>query len=169
MLNLHRFLTWFACLNAASCSLLFGFESRDVRRSHRSVAVWVLLFFSCTARDGGDCCAHGATPQDGCMGQEGLKKIFSPSRPWVGACSRCFRELPSLQLKIEKLSMLTGCLRDDLVIIDSPPLRPVVDSIPLARYVEATLLVTMLGQTNSNETEGALESRVASTCPDPPA
>ncbi len=53
---------------------------------------------------------------------------------------------------IEKLSYAY-----DLVIVDSPPLRPVVDSIPLARYVDATLLVTMRGQTNANEVEEALE------------
>lgn len=53
---------------------------------------------------------------------------------------------------IEKL-----CFGYDLVIIDSPPLRPVVDSIPLARYADATLLVAMRGQTNANEVEEAVE------------
>lgn len=53
---------------------------------------------------------------------------------------------------IEKLSYAY-----DLVIIDSPPLRPVADTLPLARFANATLLVSMRGQTNSSEVEEAIE------------
>ena len=53
---------------------------------------------------------------------------------------------------IEKLSYAY-----DLVIIDSPPLRPVTDTLPLARFADATLLVTMRGQTNASEVEEAVE------------
>lgn len=53
---------------------------------------------------------------------------------------------------IEKLSYAY-----DLVIIDSPPLRPVADTPPLARFVDATLLVAMRGQTNATEVEEAIE------------
>ncbi|MFT7475341.1 MAG: capsular exopolysaccharide synthesis family protein [Verrucomicrobiales bacterium] len=45
----------------------------------------------------------------------------------------------------------------DLVIIDSPPLRPVADTLPLARISDATLLVSMRGQTNASELEQAME------------
>ena len=45
----------------------------------------------------------------------------------------------------------------DLVIIDSPPLRPVADTLPLARIADATLLVAMRGQTNTLEVERAME------------
>jgi succinoglycan biosynthesis transport protein ExoP len=45
----------------------------------------------------------------------------------------------------------------DLVIIDSPPLRPVVDTLQLARIADATLLVSMRGQTNASELEEAME------------
>jgi len=44
-----------------------------------------------------------------------------------------------------------------LVIIDSPPLRPVADTLPLARMADATLLVSMRGQTNAVEVERAME------------
>ena len=53
---------------------------------------------------------------------------------------------------IEKLSYAF-----DLVIIDSPPLRPVADTLPLARLADATLLVSMRGQTNASELEQAME------------
>jgi capsular exopolysaccharide synthesis family protein len=45
----------------------------------------------------------------------------------------------------------------DLVIIDSPPLLPVADTLPLARIADATLLVSMRGQTNAAEVERAME------------
>ena len=45
----------------------------------------------------------------------------------------------------------------DLLIIDSPPLRPVSDTLPLARIADATLLVSMRGQTNAVELEQAME------------
>lgn len=45
----------------------------------------------------------------------------------------------------------------DLLIIDSPPLRPVSDTLPLARIADATLLVSMRGQTNAAELEQAME------------
>lgn len=53
---------------------------------------------------------------------------------------------------IEKLSYAY-----DLVIIDSPPLRPVADTLPLARVADATILVAMRGKTNSSEVEEAME------------
>jgi non-specific protein-tyrosine kinase len=45
----------------------------------------------------------------------------------------------------------------DLVIVDSPPLRPVADTLPLARIVDGTLLVGMRGQTNAKEVDQAME------------
>lgn len=45
----------------------------------------------------------------------------------------------------------------DLVIVDSPPLRPVSDTLPLARMADATLLVSMRGQTNAAELAQAME------------
>ncbi len=45
----------------------------------------------------------------------------------------------------------------DLVIIDAPPLRPVSDTVPLARIADATLLVSMRGQTNAVEVERSME------------
>jgi capsular exopolysaccharide synthesis family protein len=53
---------------------------------------------------------------------------------------------------IEKLSFVY-----DLVIIDSPPLRPVADTLSLARMADATLLVSMRGQTNAVEVQRAME------------
>ena len=53
---------------------------------------------------------------------------------------------------IEKLSYAY-----DLVIIDSPPLRPVADTLPLARVADATLLVALRGQTDATEVEEAVE------------
>ena len=45
----------------------------------------------------------------------------------------------------------------DLVIVDSPPLRPVADTLPLASVVDATILVAMNNQTNATEIDQALE------------
>lgn len=45
----------------------------------------------------------------------------------------------------------------DLVIIDSPPLRPIADTLPLARIADATLLVSMRGKTNSVDVQDAME------------
>jgi len=45
----------------------------------------------------------------------------------------------------------------DLVIVDSPPLRPVADTLPLARIVDGTLLVGLRGQTNAKEVDQAME------------
>ncbi len=45
----------------------------------------------------------------------------------------------------------------DLVIIDSPPLRPVADTPPLARIADATLLTAMRGQTHARTIEHAME------------
>lgn len=45
----------------------------------------------------------------------------------------------------------------DLVIIDSPPLRPVADTPPLARIADATLLVSMRGKTHAKTVEHAME------------
>lgn len=45
----------------------------------------------------------------------------------------------------------------DLVIIDSPPLRPVADTPPLARLVDATLLVAMRGKSKRYEINHAME------------
>lgn len=45
----------------------------------------------------------------------------------------------------------------DLVIIDSPPLRPVADTLPIARIADATLLVSMRGKTNAVEVREAIE------------
>ena len=43
------------------------------------------------------------------------------------------------------------------MIIDSPPLRPVADTLPLARIADATLLAAMRGQTNAKEVDQAME------------
>ena len=61
------------------------------------------------------------------------------------------RSVPAQEF-IEKLSYAY-----DIVIIDSPPLRPVTDTLPLARVADATLLVSMRGQTNASEVEEAIE------------
>lgn len=45
----------------------------------------------------------------------------------------------------------------DLVIIDSPPLLAVSDTLPLARIADATLLVCMRGRTHAGEVERAME------------
>lgn len=45
----------------------------------------------------------------------------------------------------------------DLVIVDAPPLRPVADTLPVARIVDATLMVAMRGQTNGKELAQAME------------
>lgn len=45
----------------------------------------------------------------------------------------------------------------DLVIVDSPPIRPVADTLPLARIADATLLVAMRGKTTSTDLQQALE------------
>lgn len=45
----------------------------------------------------------------------------------------------------------------DLLIIDSPPLRPVADTLSLARIADATLLVAMRGRTNAAEIREAME------------
>jgi capsular exopolysaccharide synthesis family protein len=55
----------------------------------------------------------------------------------------------------EFLQKLTSAY--DLVIIDAPPLRPVSDTVPLARIADATLLVSMRGQTNAVEVERSME------------
>ncbi|MDW3178129.1 MAG: polysaccharide biosynthesis tyrosine autokinase [Acidimicrobiia bacterium] len=53
---------------------------------------------------------------------------------------------------IEKLSYAY-----DLVIIDSPPLLPIADTLSLARICDATLLVSMRGRTNAAEAQEAVE------------
>lgn len=45
----------------------------------------------------------------------------------------------------------------DIVLIDSPPLRPVSDTLPLARIADTTLVVAMQGKTTQRELEQALQ------------
>ena len=61
------------------------------------------------------------------------------------------RSVPAQEF-IEKLTYAF-----DLVIIDSPPLRPVADTLPLARITDATLIAAMRGQTNAKEVDQAME------------
>ncbi len=81
---------------------------------------------------------------------EGLLSVI-PAGTSALPPAELLRSVPAQEF-IEKLSYAY-----DLVIIDSPPLRPVVDTMPLARVADATLLVSMRGQTNASEVEEAIE------------
>ncbi len=81
---------------------------------------------------------------------EGLLSII-PAGTSAIPPAELLRSVPCQEF-IEKLSYAY-----DLVIIDSPPLRPVADTLPLARFADATLLVSMRGQTNATEVEEAIE------------
>ena len=81
---------------------------------------------------------------------EGLVSVI-PAGSSDSPPAELLRSVPAQEF-IEKLSYAY-----DLVIIDSPPLRPVADTLPLVRIADATLLVSMRGQTNAAEVEQAME------------
>lgn len=81
---------------------------------------------------------------------QGLVKVLPAG---VGGTS------PADLLRSSKAEELIGKLTDiyDYVIIDSPPLRPVSDTLPLARMADATLLIAMSGSTKAKELDHAME------------
>ncbi len=81
---------------------------------------------------------------------EGLVSVI-PAGTSASPPAELLRSVPAQEF-LEKLSYAY-----DLVIIDSPPLRPVSDTLPLARIADATLLVSMRGQTNAAELDQAME------------
>ncbi len=81
---------------------------------------------------------------------EGLLSVI-PAGSSGSSPADLLRSVPAQEF-IEKLTYAF-----DLVIIDSPPLRPVADTLPLARIADATLLAAMRGQTNAKEVDQAME------------
>lgn len=81
---------------------------------------------------------------------EGLLSVI-PAGASASAPAELLRSLEAQEF-IQKLSFAF-----DLVIIDSPPLRPVADTLPIARIADATLLVAMRGTTNASEVNEAME------------
>lgn len=81
---------------------------------------------------------------------EGLLSVL-PAGSSGSSPADLLRSVPAQEF-IEKLTFAF-----DLVIIDSPPLRPVADTLPLARITDATLLAAMRGQTNAREVDQAME------------
>lgn len=81
---------------------------------------------------------------------EGLVSVI-PAGSSGSPPAELLRSVPAQEF-IEKLSYAY-----DLLIIDSPPLRPVADTLPLVRIADATLLVSMRGQTNAAELDQAME------------
>ena len=81
---------------------------------------------------------------------EGLVSVI-PAGTSASPPAELLRSVPAHEF-LEKLSYAY-----DLVIIDSPPLRPVSDTLPLARIADATLMVSMRGQTNAAELDQAIE------------
>ena len=81
---------------------------------------------------------------------EGLLSVI-PAGTSGSSPADLLRSVPAQEF-IEKLTYAF-----DLVIIDSPPLRPVADTLPLARIADATLLAAMRGQTNAKEVDQAME------------
>jgi capsular exopolysaccharide synthesis family protein len=53
----------------------------------------------------------------------------------------------------------------DYVLLDSPPLLPVADTLALARHTDATLLVVSLGQTRRRDLEGAMSVLASADAP----
>jgi polysaccharide biosynthesis transport protein len=66
---------------------------------------------------------------------------------------------PAELLGSNRMAVLIGALkkRFDLVIIDSPPVLPVVDSLELARQVDAVLVATLIGRTKRRGLKHAVE------------
>ncbi|QYG92344.1 polysaccharide biosynthesis tyrosine autokinase [Iamia sp. SCSIO 61187] len=66
---------------------------------------------------------------------------------------------PSELLSTRSAQALLGSLADhaDYVLIDSPPLLPVADSVIIARTVDATVLVTTVGSTTKRNLRRSLE------------
>lgn len=81
---------------------------------------------------------------------EGLLSII-PAGVSASSPAELLRSLEAQEF-MQKLSYVY-----DLVIIDSPPLRPVADTLPIARIADATLLVSMRGMTNAAEVREAIE------------
>ena len=81
---------------------------------------------------------------------EGLLSVL-PAGSSGSSPADLLRSVPAQEF-IEKLTYAF-----DLVIIDSPPLRPVADTLPLARIADATLLAAMRGETNAKEVDQAME------------
>lgn len=81
---------------------------------------------------------------------EGLLSVI-PAGATGSAPAELLRSVQAQEF-IQKLSYAY-----DLVIIDSPPLLPIADTLSLARICDATLLVSMRGQTNASEAEEAVE------------
>ena len=66
---------------------------------------------------------------------------------------------PAELLGSNRMSVLLGALkkRFDIVIVDSPPILPVVDSLELSRQVDGVLLVTLMGRTRRRGLNHAVE------------
>jgi polysaccharide biosynthesis transport protein len=66
---------------------------------------------------------------------------------------------PAELLGSNRMSILLNALkkRFDLVIVDSPPILPVVDSLELARQVDGVLVATLLGRTKRRGLNHAVE------------
>ncbi len=93
----------------------------------------------------------GATDEDVVRAISGENIFFIPSGPIPPA--------PAELLGSEKMKMFIKSLaeRFDFILLDSPPVQSVADSLALSQYVEGTIVVVRAGKTTNEELESGMK------------